>query len=180
MRRRHWRWWHALAFYGGVRLASWALSRRAAHYARSRGLPLVSPQQFYRRQKLPWFAPPSWAFPVVWSLNSLGLLAAGLRLLHLPARAPGRNRLLCLQAGGWALFASFDAAYFQLQSPINAALVTLPYSVLTWASLLTAVRRVNSCPVSRALAPTAAWMLVAAPLSVAQACRNQDPFLQRH
>jgi tryptophan-rich sensory protein len=180
MRRTQWRWWHGLAFYGGVRLAGWALSRCAAHYARRRGLPAVSPQQFYRRQKLPWFAPPSWAFPVAWSVNSAGLVAASLRLLNLPARTSGRTQLLRLQAAGWVLFASFDAAYFQLQSPINAALVTLPYSLLTWASLFTAIRRMDDHSVAWALAPTAAWTALAAPLSVAQACRARDRFWLRH
>ncbi len=113
-------------------------------------------------------------------MNSAGLIAASVRLLNLPARTPGRNELLRLQAAGWVLFASFDAAYFQLQSPINAAIVTLPYSVISWASLLTAVHRVHDHSVAWALAPTAVWTALAAPLSVAQACHNRDPFWLGH
>lgn len=167
-----------MAFYAGVRLASWALSRAARRYARARGLPAArgsreAPAIFYRRQKLPWFAPPPEAFPIAWSINSAGLIAAGLRALNLPRTRPGRCAFLALQAAGWGLFASFDAAYIELRSRRNAAGVTLPYAALIWASLRLALKPLRDRRLAWELAPVSAWMLLAVPLSLAQARRPE-------
>lgn len=169
---RRWHWWHGVVFYAGVRLAEWAACRAARHYARRRELGTEGDMDFYRRQRLPWFAPPPWAFPVAWGINSAGLIAGGVRALNLPRKAGGRPAFLALQAVGWVLFASFDAAYFELRSPRNAALVTVPYAAATWGALALAAGRLRDRRLAAYLAPAAAWCLLAAPLSVAQARLN--------
>lgn len=167
-----WRWWHGVAWYGGVRLAGWALRRAVRGYVRRRGGAADSGEDFYRQQRLPWFAPPPQVFPIAWGINAAGLAAAGVRAMNLPPGTRGRGRLLALQAAGWVLFASFDAAYCELRSPRNAAVITWPYAAVAWGSLALAAAGLRDRRLTLYLAPAAGWCLLAAPLSLAQARLN--------
>ncbi|HVW86873.1 MAG TPA: hypothetical protein VHB50_19440, partial [Bryobacteraceae bacterium] len=71
---------------------------------------------------------------------------------------------------------TFNAAYFGLRSPLNAAAVTLLYSAVTAASLDIAWRRMRDPAAALSLATTALWLMVANPLAIAQASWNHDPF----
>jgi tryptophan-rich sensory protein len=102
--------------------------------------------------------------------------ADGLHVLNLPAKTEGRAEFLRLQALAWSLFATFNAAYFGLRSPINAALVTYAYSAITIASLDVALRRMHDTVAALSLAPTTAWLAIANPVGTAQAVWNRDPF----
>jgi tryptophan-rich sensory protein len=94
--------------------------------------PREGDRRFYEKERLAFFSPPGAAFPIVWSINSVAAIAGGLHVLNLPPNSPGRKEFLRLQASAWGLFSTFSAAYFDLRSPINAALITLSYSTITF------------------------------------------------
>ena len=175
MKTKRFRWWHGAAFYAGVQLASYALkaaARRSTNQPASR----EADREFYREQRRPWFAPPPAAFPVAWGINSVSAIAGGLHVLNLPAGAEGRAEFLRLQAAAWVLFAAFDAAYFGLRSPVNAAAITLAYTAVTAASVDVALRRMKDRYAAASLATTAAWLALANPVGLSVAARNPDPF----
>jgi tryptophan-rich sensory protein len=177
MKRRQFRWWHGVAFFAGVQLAQLGLRKAAAKWVDSR-----APQngeddrESYAAMRLPVFAPPGWAFPVAWSINSACLLAGGLHVLNKDPETPGRTEFLAAQAVAWGLFATFDTAYFGLRSPINAALVTFAYSGATVVSLAAAQGKMKDCCTALSMATTVAWLALANPVAVAQAAWNRDPF----
>jgi tryptophan-rich sensory protein len=159
-----------VAFYAGV----WGVSaglRRLAGSGRSRR----QDQRYYRHTKLPTWAPPAAAFPVAWDINAACLIAGGVHVLNLPRRTPGRRAFLQRQGAAWALFCTFDAAYFGLRSPLNAAAVTTAYSAATLASLA-AARRMRDDFATASLATTLAWLALATPLGWTQAAWNRDQF----
>lgn len=162
---KRWRWWHGVALYAAVVGVQAAL--RAA----------LGPEDtaFYRRQRLPKFAPPPIAFPIAWGINSVGALYGLLHVANLPPQTPGRAAYLRAQGTAWVLFATFNAAYFGLRSPINAAIVTTLFTVTTATSLREAAR-MRDAKAALALVPTAAWLALANPLAIAQAARNHDEF----
>lgn len=171
------RWWHGVAFYAGVQMAQWGMRlavRRVRKQSERAGR--ESDRDAYKGQKLPVFAPPGAAFPIAWSINSVSSIAGGLHVLNLPQNAPGRDDFLRLQATAWCLFSFFNTAYFELRSPINAALVTFAYSGVTVASLAVGVGRMEDRRAAWSLATTLAWLALANPLAVTQALWNRDPF----
>ncbi|MFN7997589.1 MAG: tryptophan-rich sensory protein [Bryobacteraceae bacterium] len=174
---RRYRWWHGVAFYAGVQAASFSLKWIAGAVAKRRK-PVSSGEDraFYRAERLPVFAPPTVAFPIAWSINSAAAIAGGLHVLNLPRRTRGRDEFLQWQAAAWILYSSFQAAYFGLRSPINAAAVTVLYSAATAASLDAAIRRMRDSRAAWSLAPTVAWLALANPLGITQALWNRDPF----
>lgn len=172
MARARVRWWMGVAFYAGVMGLSEGLRRWAGQ---ARGVTRGGDQRFYRRTKLPVWAPPAAAFPIAWSINSACLIAGGVHVLNLPRRTPGRREFLRRQGAGWALYCTFNAAYFGLRSPLNAAAVTTAYSAATLGSLA-AARRMNDAWAIGSLATTLAWLAVANPVGWAQAAWNRDAF----
>lgn len=163
---KRWRWWHGILLYGGVQIV--ALAARA----------ITGPEDvsFYKRQRLPVFAPPPAAFPIAWSVNSICAMAGLLHALNTPKNTPGRTTYVGAQSAAWVLFSLFNAAYFGLRSPINAAIVTSLYTVATAIALSTAVRQMRDPRAAWALASTAAWLALANPLAIAQAAWNRDEF----
>lgn len=182
MKRRQFHWWHGAAFFVGVRLAQLGLRAAAAKWTESRAPQRSGPEggeterESYEKMRLPVFAPPGWAFPVAWSINSACLIAGGLHVLNRDSETPGRTEFLASQAAAWGLFALFDTAYFGLESPINAALVTFAYSGATVASLAAAQGKMKDTCATLSLATTLAWLALANPVAVAQAAWNRDPF----
>ncbi|HLH36760.1 MAG TPA: hypothetical protein VKX41_18955 [Alloacidobacterium sp.] len=66
--------WHGLLFYAGVQLIGWGIRtavRRVNAYTRNE-----ADREFYKRQRLPVFAPPGIAFPIAWSINSATAMRA--------------------------------------------------------------------------------------------------------
>lgn len=177
MSSKRYRWWHGLLFYAGVQVGRLALRSLARNLAgNSESDSREQDRAFYRAQRLPAFAPPAIAFPIAWTVNGACAVAGGLHVLNLPSRTPGRSDFLRFQAAAWTLFAGFDAAYFALRSPLNAAAVTILYTSFTVASLDTALRRMRDREAALSLATTLAWLCLANPLAVTQAARNHDPF----
>jgi len=166
------RWWHGAAFFAGVQVAAFALKRAAAggNVSRKRD------RKFYRNELLPVFAPPGAAFPVAWTINSICAIAGGLHVLNMPRETEGRSEFLRLQSAAWALYVTFEAAYFGLRSPINAAGVTILYSGATVASFAVAARRLRDPLAAASLAPTLAWLALANPVGITQALWNRDAF----
>lgn len=167
------KWWHGLLFYAGVQLVGWGIRTAVCRVnARSRN---EADREFYKRQRLPVFAPPGIAFPIAWGINSATALAGALHVLNTKHNHRERYRFVCLQAAAWALFATFRTAYFELRSPINAAAVTLGYTLLTIASARSALR-IRDHIAALLLAPTAAWLALANPVAFAVAAWNRDSF----
>ena len=133
-------------------------------------------RQFYSSERLPVFAPPSAAYPIAWTINSVCAIAGGLYVLNLRPETEGRSEFLRLQGAAWALFTTFDAAYFGLRSPINAAGITILYSAATVASFDVAARRLRDPLAAVSLAPTLAWLVLANPVGITQALWNRDAF----
>ena len=166
-----------MAFYAGVQVAQWGIRAAVRKLRDGQGRDAgENDRASYRSQKLPVFAPPGVAFPIAWGINSVSAIAGGLHVLNLPEDAEGRAEFLRLQTTAWCLFALFNTAYFELKSPINAALVTFAYSGVTVASLAVAVRRMEDGCAARSLATTVAWLALANPVAVTQAAWNRDPF----
>ncbi len=163
MKRFH--WWHGVLFFAGVQAASWGLRKLV------KGEPDI-----YKRERLPVFAPPPAALPIAWTINSVAAIAGGLHVLNLGPETPGRTGYIRLQGSAWILFSSFNAAYFGLGSPLNAAGITLVYAALTGASIDVASRAMRDRVAALSLAPTAAWLALAVPLGIAQALWNRDHF----
>ena len=155
-----------------MQVAAFALKRAAAggNVSRKRD------RKFYRNELLPVFAPPGAAFPVAWTINSICAIAGGLHVLNMPRETEGRSEFLRLQSAAWALYVTFEAAYFGLRSPINAAGVTILYSGATVASFAVAARRLRHPLAAASLAPTLAWLALANPVGITQALWNRDAF----
>jgi tryptophan-rich sensory protein len=177
MRRNRFEWWHGVAFYAGVQVAQWGIRVAVHRLNRQRGLTSREEDRAaYEAERLPVFAPPGVAFPIAWGINSISSIAGGLYVLNLSPRKDGRREFLCLQAGAWVLFALFSTAYFELKSPINAALVTAGYTGVTIASIHVAVRKMKEPRAALSLATTAAWLAIANPVAIAQVAWNRDLF----
>jgi len=177
MKKKHYSWWHGLAFYAGLQLVQWALhgvARRTA--GRSQAETRIGNRDLYEAERLPVFAPPGVAFPVAWGINSICLVAGGLHVLNLPIETKGRREFLRSQAAAWALFVLFEPAYFGLRSPINAAIITLLYSAATGVSLYSAWRQMRDHRATLSLGTTVVWLALANPVGATQALWNRDSF----
>ena len=155
-----------------MQAAAFTLKKAAAggNFSRKRD------RKFYRSERLPVFAPPGAAFPIAWTLNSICAIAGGLHVLNMPRETNGRSEFLRLQSAAWALYITFDAAYFGLRSPINAAGVTILYSGTTAASFALAAWKLRDPLAAISLAPTLAWLVLANPVGITQALWNRDSF----
>jgi acylglycerol lipase len=94
----------------------------------------------YEAIKRPWFAPPGWAFPVVWSINSVLTIAGNLRVLNAPPSAD-RTAYLRLWVATWLLYVSFGYAFFRRKSQLLGLLVTVNFLVLSILSAARAAHR---------------------------------------
>lgn len=164
---KRWKWWHGALFLAGIGVMQGALMS-TVRGSGDNGL--------YKKARLPKFAPPPAAFPIAWGVNALSLTAGLVRALNLPDEREGRHAYIRWQMAAWALFVLFNPAYFGLRSPINAAAITLLYSIATAESAAIAIGDLKDAPVAISLATTCAWLCVAAPLSIAQAAMNRDEF----
>lgn len=172
-----WRWYHGVALYAGVTVAERAMRACAGRLfaARPEREDRAADRARYETQRLPVFAPPGIAFPIAWSINAVSQIAGLLHVANLPPQTPGRSAYLRGSAAMWTLYATFDAAYFGLRSPVNAAAVTFLYTTATLATLAGA-RRTGSPLATGSLATTLLWLALANPVAVTQLLWNRDPF----
>lgn len=177
MNKKRYPWWYGLAFYGGLQLVQLALRAGTQRLVRrSRAESRSENRDLYKAERLPVFAPPGIAFPIVWGINSICLIAGGLHVLNLPVKIDGRLEFIRSQAAAWTLFVLFTPSYFGLRSPINAAIITFLYSAATASSLKSAWRKMHDERATLLLGTTAAWLVLANPVSVTQALWNRDHF----
>src|SRR5205085_4356861 len=103
---------------------------------------------YFRSLKQSVFAPPSWVFGPVWTLNNLSVIWGTLQVLNKPQGTAGRNAFLGLQAASWLNYIVFNAAYFSLRSPINAFVLTLTMFILTILSGVVAIFQLKDSKVA--------------------------------
>ena len=178
-----WRWYHGVLLFGVVNLAGGILS---SIVKKSGGNSGVSPiealtssddnKNYYLNLRQPVFSPPSAVFPIVWAVNNALVILGILRVLSKPRDTPGRARYLTLQAASLTDFVVFNAAFFGLRSPVNAALLTAVYLGLTLESGRVALVELKDEKVALSLATLLPWLLLAMPTSAAIALWNQDEF----
>ena len=123
----------------------------------------------YETIKRPWFAPPGWVFPVVWSINNVLAINGNLRVLNAPPSAD-RTAYLRLWAATWVLFVLFGYAFFRRKSPLLGLLDTVNFLALAILSAGRAVR------IERRLWLTYAtllpWMTLAVAVALARGARK--------
>ncbi|MBC8159584.1 MAG: tryptophan-rich sensory protein [Roseiflexaceae bacterium] len=180
-----WRWYHGAIFYAGVQLLSFGLGKLAQ---RSKGA--SSPKlgesiagnaandDFYNRLTQPIFAPPAWSFAPVWTLNNVLCLWGLLRSLNMPVGRPGRAAFIGLQGVVWVSFASFNALYFGLRSPINGAASTLLGLLATVASIYVAVFRLRDRRVALSQSTILPWLVLASATATTVAAWNHDEYYE--
>ncbi len=97
---RRWRWYHGLALYVVAQVLTFGLQGLTG-FARSKGKKSLSEalkfdRDFYKGQKQPKFAPPSWLFGPAWTINNLSVIYGNLRVLNMPKSTQGRDAYLKL------------------------------------------------------------------------------------
>lgn len=178
-----WRWYHGALFYAGVQALSFGLGKVAQ---RRRGasspklgesiLGNAANDAFYNRLIQPVFAPPDWVFAPVWTINNLLCIWGLLRTLNMPVGRPGRAAFLGLQGVVWGSFASFNALYFGLRSPINGALSTNLGFAATVASIYVALFRLRDSRVALSQSTILPWLVLAAATANTVAAWNNDEY----
>lgn len=154
--------------YGWVEVVSAGVAMNV--FAQMLGPP-SSAKEEYARSTRPPFAPPAWAFGVVWPINNLLTLWGNRRVLNSPPSAD-RTAYLRLQAATWALFMTYGLARFRLKSPILGYTNAVMFLGLTIASAVRAARIDRTLLASYAtLLP---WLLLATTLSAYQ-LSDPDP-----
>ena len=139
---------------------------------RRRGTTREDDDRLYRQLRTPTWAPPAWAFPLAWSLNTLALAWAHQRIWRDDAN-PRRGELLALLTTHWALYATFNRVYFGERSPVLAAGWTAADFAVCHAGFYRALG--VDRPAALAFVPVNLWLTVAVPLSLYQAAANHDP-----
>jgi acylglycerol lipase len=152
-------WREGLAFGAAVNIAARLLGTNAGRY---------------QALKRPWFAPPGWAFPIVWAINSALSITGNVRVLNSPA-SPDRSAYLRLWAATWLLYMSFGYVFFRRKSPLFGLLVTTNFSALAVLSAGRAIRIDKRLWVTYAtLLP---WLALATAVAASVALENPDPLL---
>lgn len=138
---------------------------------RRRGASRADDDAYYRALKTPAWAPPAWAFPAAWTLNTLALAWASQRLARDPAH-PRRSELLVLLVLHWALYGTFGRVYFDARSPVLAAAWTGADFLVCHLGFYRALPVAR--PTALAFVPVNLWLTLALPLSAYQALANHD------
>jgi acylglycerol lipase len=158
-KRRVYTWWEGLAFGAAINVAARLLGTNTGRY---------------EAIKRPWFAPPGWAFPVVWGINSVLSIAGNLRVLNASPSAD-RTAYLRLWSAIWVLYVSFGYAFFRRKSPLLGLLVTTNFFALAVVSAGRAVRIERRLWLNYStLLP---WLALATAVAAAVALDNPDPLL---
>jgi tryptophan-rich sensory protein len=128
----------------------------------------------YEAIKRPWFAPPGWTFPVVWSINSALAIWGNIRVLNAPPSVD-RTAYLRLWSATWLLYISFGYAFFRLKSPLLGLLVTTNFLTLAVLSAGRAVRIDKK--LWRSYLTLLPWLVLATAVALSVALENPDPLL---
>lgn len=176
---RRWGWGHGAVFYASVQgllfglgwLTRRALGRTAPRGARDDAF---GDNAYYNGLRQPSFAPPDWAFAPAWTVNNILAIRGLLWVLNMPAGASGRRAFLALQGVSWGAYCAFNAAFFGLRSPINAAVLTDANIGLTVASVWVALTRLKDPRAALSLSTLLPWLLLAGPTATALAAWNRD------
>ena len=174
-RRNRWRWYHAPLLHLGTEVLSYGLSKlteQATGNDSTRG----AQDAFYENLKLPVFAPPGPAFPIVWAINNAARTAGLVRVLNLPKETPGRRAYLTIQGVSLVNYASFNPLYFGLRSPTNGAITTLLDTGLNLGSFYVATTRLKDAKTALSLSTILPWLGLASAVSVSVALWNEDAF----
>jgi len=172
-----WRWYHGVIFYIIVQATSFLLSGLVNTVRGNRGglrETFFGDVPYFKRLKQSIFAPPSWAFGPVWTINNISEIWGLLLTLSKPKDTPGRRLYLTLQGLTWLNFAVFNAGYFSLRSPINALVLTFTFLLLTAAKLFVAIFGLKDSRVALSLATTIMWLMSALTAALFQAAWNRD------
>jgi tryptophan-rich sensory protein len=180
---KRWRWYHGVLLFGVVNLTGGILSSLVKKSLGNNGISPIEAltssddnKNYYLSLRQPVFSPPSAAFPIVWAMNNALVIWGIMRVLNKPEGTPGRARYLTLQAASFTDFVVFNAAFFGLRSPVNAALLTAIYLGLTLESGRIALVDLKDEKVALSLTTLLPWLLLAMPTSAAIALWNQDEF----
>ena len=177
--RGAWRWYHGVAFYLSIQAVAFGLAKLVQ---RGRGSEALLGDEarnaFYNAKRQPVFAPPDWAFPPVWLINNALCIWGLLRVLNLPQATPGRGLFLRLQGLVWLCYATFNALYFGLRSPIGGALNTAVAFVASVASMWVAIARLRDRRVVLSQSTILPWLLLATPTAAAIATWNEDEYFE--
>jgi tryptophan-rich sensory protein len=174
---RRWRWYHGVIFYIIVQVTNFLLSGLVSTVRGNRDslrARFFGNVPYFKRLKQSIFAPPSWAFGPVWTINNISEIWGLLLTLNKPKDTPGRRLYLTLQGLTWLNFVVFNAGYFSMRSPINALVLTFTFFLLTVARLFVAIFGLKDSRVALALATTIMWLMSALTAALFQAAWNRD------
>lgn len=172
-----WHWYHGVIFFIIVEVTNFLLSGLVSSVRGNRsGLKetFFGDVPYFKRLKQSIFAPPSWVFGQVWTINNIFEIWGMLLALNKPKGTPGKSLYLTLQGLTWLNFVVFNVGYFSLRSPINALVLTFTFFVLTVASLFVAIFRLKDSRVALSLATTIVWLVIALTAALFQAAWNRD------
>jgi translocator protein len=159
------RWWHAALFLLAADSVN-ALSFRRGSDAR-----------FYETRRQPRWAPPSAAFPPVWTAINVVRLYGDLRLLNASRELPARRAQLAARGVTWATYLAFAPLNFRLRSPVLGAAVTAIAAAGSLTSVALGWR--GDRRIAGSYVPITLWTTYATAVAVAIARRNPDPFFGR-
>ncbi|HEY0794027.1 MAG TPA: TspO/MBR family protein [Chthoniobacterales bacterium] len=172
----NWNWRHALVANLVMDGLQFILANLVGAFRKNAALDPAEIKRYYRTQRRPSFSPPSWVFLPAWTFNRVLASVAALRVLNLPAGAPGRRSYLVLQVFSWLDFTAWTAATFALRSTVNVFVLTALFLVFTSASIFVAVFRLKDTKVALLLASLLIWLLLATAVSYKLLLWNRDEF----
>lgn len=150
--------------------ASYAAGQAASSVLASKLRPRSTPEQYQDEFDRPGFAPPSWAFPVAWSLLNVSTATSAWRLWLRAADAPGRQAGLAF----WAAALLIRSGYVPLafgRRQLWLATADSGLLALTMTIYAARARRADAGAAALAL-PEVGWTMFATVLSAAIAHRN--------
>ena len=172
-----WRWYHGAIFYVLAQVLAFslaAITSVATGQKIKNVRDLMGDVSYFRALKQSVFAPPSWVFGPVWTINNISVIWGTLQALNKPKGTAGREPFLALQAASWLNFVVFNAAYFSLRSPLNAFVLTLSMFVLTILSGMVAIFQLKDSKIALSLATLTVWLMIALTAASFQAAWNRD------
>jgi translocator protein len=175
---QEWRWYHGIVFYIVVQVLTFSLagftSKVRGNKSKTIRDAIFGDVSYFKALKQSVITPPAWVFGPAWTLNNISTIYGNLRVLNMPADAPGRDTYLVLQAASWLNYVLFSAAYFSLRSPINAFFLTVSMFFLTIASVFVSIFKLKDTKVALSLATLIIWLTIAATAATFQALWNRD------